>query len=102
MLTIEPIIACSPISFKHMSFWYLSLESHLTTYQLNTCVLIRKIIGQQGLLVLILNFSKVGSCYKVANLPLPPFLKMGHFYVEANSIIKNNAALESIYLLFDF
>lgn len=54
------------------------------------------------MLVLILNFSKVGYCYKVANLPLPPFLKVGHFYVEANSIIKINAALESIFLFFIF
>ena len=44
-LTIEPRIiniiwACKPIPFKHVSFWYLFMEAHLTTYHSNTFVII--------------------------------------------------------------
>ena len=46
MLTIEPRMvtifwACSPISFRHKSFWSLFLEPHLTTYPSNIGVWLR-------------------------------------------------------------
>ena len=35
--------ACSSISFKHMNFWYMFLESHQSTYHSHMVVLIRKV-----------------------------------------------------------
>ena len=34
--------ACKPISFEHVSFWCMLLESHLSTYHSSISVLIRK------------------------------------------------------------
>jgi len=50
MLTIMPkkifiFLACIPISFKHMSFWYSFLKGHLITYHSNIGDLKRKVIG---------------------------------------------------------
>ena len=48
MLIVEPRIviifwAHTPITFKHMPFWYPFWESHQITYHSNTCVTIKKI-----------------------------------------------------------
>ena len=60
MLIIEPRMVIifwtgNPISFKHISFWYLFLKRHQTTYHSDMGVLSRK-VTEEGLSTLVSNY----------------------------------------------